>query len=269
MKKKLSILLIVVILAFFTFALKIHAQDIDIDYWKPSTDTGSNTELSRIGGNILGVIQVVGTVISIVILIILGIKYMCGSVEERVQYRKSMVPYIVGAVLVFATTNVVAFIYDVVTGIDEKHEHAWDAGKVTTKATCVVKEVITYTCSGCGTTKTQENNVDLNNHTNWTAWDHIFVSCSAEDKTKKRTCKACGKEEIEVASIIHKDVTERQYQSNGSGSGTHRWSEKYKCCNEIIDSGEGNCSFNSKGVCIWCGGYKNKTTTTAPKPQVK
>ena len=35
------------------------------------------------------------------------------------------------------------------------HEHSWDAGKVTKSATCTKDGEKTYTCSGCGETKTE------------------------------------------------------------------------------------------------------------------
>ncbi|MEI3401230.1 MAG: hypothetical protein V8R51_02250 [Clostridia bacterium] len=45
--------------------------------------------------------QTVGIVLSVVILIILGIKYMMGSAEEKAEYKKTMIPYLIGAVSVF------------------------------------------------------------------------------------------------------------------------------------------------------------------------
>lgn len=116
MKKKIVILLIMMILISFIFILEAHAQDINVNDWEPD-NIGSNTKLSKIGGDILGVIQVAGTIISIIVLIILGIKYMCGSIEERVQYRKTMIPYLIGSIMLFSVTNIVSIIYKIATDI--------------------------------------------------------------------------------------------------------------------------------------------------------
>ena len=50
------------------------------------------------------------------ILMVLGIKYMMGSAEEKAEYKKTMIPYLIGAVLLFAAVNLATYIY----GIAEK-----------------------------------------------------------------------------------------------------------------------------------------------------
>lgn len=56
--------------------------------------------------------QTVGIVVAVVILLILGIKYMIGSAEEKAEYKKTMIPYIVGAILIFASTTIVNVVYN-------------------------------------------------------------------------------------------------------------------------------------------------------------
>ena len=97
-------------------------------YAKPNIDTvingvengGNNvngTAIQNIGGNIVTIVQVVGIVIAIVILLVIGIKYMIGSAEEKAEYKKTMIPYIVGAVLIFAGTSIVRVIYSMTSQI--------------------------------------------------------------------------------------------------------------------------------------------------------
>ncbi len=97
-------------------------------YAKPNIDTvingvengGQNvngTAIQNIGGNIVTIVQVVGIVIAIVILLVIGIKYMIGSAEEKAEYKKTMIPYIVGAVLIFAGTSIVRVIYSMTSQI--------------------------------------------------------------------------------------------------------------------------------------------------------
>ena len=47
---------------------------------------------------------------------VIGIKYMMGSAEEKAEYKKTMIPYLIGAVLLFAAVNLATYIY----GIAEK-----------------------------------------------------------------------------------------------------------------------------------------------------
>ena len=66
--------------------------------------------------------QIIGTILSVTVLIVLGIKYMLGSVEERAEYKKSMMPYLIGAIMIFGITNIVALI----AGISENLVPTYD-----------------------------------------------------------------------------------------------------------------------------------------------
>ena len=62
-------------------------------------------------GNFIGIIQVASSVISVICLIVLGIKYMMGSVEQKAEYKKTLLPYILGAVMVLGLGNLLNIIY--------------------------------------------------------------------------------------------------------------------------------------------------------------
>ena len=74
-------------------------------------------DLTKVGNNIVTIIQVVGIVIAVIVLLIIGIKYMMGSASEKAEYKKTMIPYIVGAVLIFAGTSLVRVIYSLSTSV--------------------------------------------------------------------------------------------------------------------------------------------------------
>lgn len=88
----------------------------------PSELTGTAptevTEIKDLGNRIIGIVQTVGVVIAVVILLILGIKYMMGSAEEKADYKKSMIPYIVGAILIFAASAIVGVVYDIANSLN-------------------------------------------------------------------------------------------------------------------------------------------------------
>ena len=81
---------------------------------KPSELTGTpptqQGEIKQLGNKIIGALQTVGVVLSVVILIILGIKYMMGSAEEKADYKKTMIPYVVGAVCIFLAPQIAAMV---------------------------------------------------------------------------------------------------------------------------------------------------------------
>lgn len=91
---------------------KTESSKINPNDYKPgSSDSTSNAEeLGKIGNTIIGFIQGIGSIASVAVLGILGIKYMIGSAEERAEYKKSLRPYIIGAVMVFAITNLLGIL---------------------------------------------------------------------------------------------------------------------------------------------------------------
>lgn len=77
-------------------------------------------DLTKVGNNIVTIIQVVCIVIAVIVLLVIGIKYMMGSASEKAEYKKTMIPYIVGAVLIFAGTSLVRVIYSLSTSVSTK-----------------------------------------------------------------------------------------------------------------------------------------------------
>ena len=78
----------------------------------------SNTEgLVNVGGNIVSVITTIGIIVAVIVLLVLGIKYMMGSAAEKAEYKKTMIPYLVGAVLIFAASTIANVVYQFAIGL--------------------------------------------------------------------------------------------------------------------------------------------------------
>ena len=84
---------------------------VSVDPGDLTIDTKGVEKVQNIGEQIAGIVQVVGSIASVVMLIVLGVKYMMGSAEEKAEYKKTFMPYILGAVLVFAASNLASMIY--------------------------------------------------------------------------------------------------------------------------------------------------------------
>ena len=68
--------------------------------------------------------------------------------------------------------------------------HKWDSGKVTKKATCVQKGVMTYTCTVCGATKTKE--LPITEHS-WDGGNTTVKPTITEKGESTFKCIVCGK----------------------------------------------------------------------------
>ncbi len=119
MKKTVKIISTILIALFVVCAVAnvVLADDVD-----PSKFTGSqgnmNTDnINKVGNQVIYLIRLIGTMISVGVLVILGVKYMTASPEGKADFKSTMIPYLVGAVLVFAATWVASAIYGFATGI--------------------------------------------------------------------------------------------------------------------------------------------------------
>lgn len=68
--------------------------------------TAASDDMQTFGGKILGVLTTAGIILSVIILVVLGIKYMLGSAEEKAEYKKTLMPYVIGAVLIFGASTI-------------------------------------------------------------------------------------------------------------------------------------------------------------------
>ena len=81
-------------------------------------DADIKTEnLVSAGNQIATIIRVVGIILSVIILMILGIKYMMGSASEKAEYKKTMIPYVIGAIVLFGASALAGTIVQLAQGI--------------------------------------------------------------------------------------------------------------------------------------------------------
>ena len=86
------------------------------DYKPDSTTEVSNAySLAKKGNTIVKVIQAIASALSVGVLMIIAIKYMMGSVEEKAEYKKTMLPYVIGCFLVFGITNILGIVVDIMS----------------------------------------------------------------------------------------------------------------------------------------------------------
>lgn len=87
-------------------AAQIKPNNIKADYSNIDMNGVSDT-----AGRVMGLIRNVAVIAGVILIAVLGIKYMLGSVEEKAEYKKSFVPLIVGAVVVMAATQIATMIF--------------------------------------------------------------------------------------------------------------------------------------------------------------
>lgn len=85
----------------------------DPNTWAPKIE--DDKTFTEMAGQILGVINVIGLVIGVLVAAGLGIKFMLGSVEEKATYKKDFMPYLIGAFMLVLATTLPNIIYKLTT----------------------------------------------------------------------------------------------------------------------------------------------------------
>ena len=111
MKKTVKILFIMlIILSALTLTVNAATGKDPVGYTgDPSTEVGG---IEGLGNQIITIISTVGSIASVIVLVVLGIKYMMGSAEEKAEYKKTLMPYVIGAVFVFAASTIASIIFN-------------------------------------------------------------------------------------------------------------------------------------------------------------
>ena len=88
---KIKTLVVMAIINFILFTSNVYAESADPlknpNYYKPNDLTNAG-QVKTIGNTIIGGIQFIGTFISVIVLIIIGIRFIYGSAEERAEYER-------------------------------------------------------------------------------------------------------------------------------------------------------------------------------------
>ena len=84
---------------------------IDPNEWKPDNlQMHDYDEVVDVAVIIIAVIRYIGVAVSIIVLLIIGIKYMTGTVQEKAEYKKTMIPYLIGVFIFFALSQILPVI---------------------------------------------------------------------------------------------------------------------------------------------------------------
>lgn len=67
-------------------------------------------QVGNAGASILSIIQMIGIAVAVIILVWLAVKYITAAPSDKADVKKSAVAYVIGAVLLFAASGVLALI---------------------------------------------------------------------------------------------------------------------------------------------------------------
>ena len=122
--KKIIILLVVCICIGSYLPIKSLAEDPMKDIItnmknvkEVGTVAASKGKIAGVLNAVIRLIQIAGTGISVLIVTILGIKYMFASSSEKADIKKMAMPIIIGCVLLFGAVNLVGAVAGIGVGL--------------------------------------------------------------------------------------------------------------------------------------------------------
>ncbi len=118
MKRSLKVALIIVIFMSIICLLQNVSsawefKKSEVESWVTTAngkDGGLVNSTQNIMGKAINVIRIVGTGIAIIMLTYVAIKYMSAAPSEKAEFKKSAMALIVGAIVLFAATNILSII---------------------------------------------------------------------------------------------------------------------------------------------------------------
>ncbi|MBQ9879092.1 MAG: hypothetical protein IJM45_01525 [Clostridia bacterium] len=151
----------------------------------------------------------------------------------------------------------------------ETSAHTWNAGAVTTPATCKATGVKTYTCTVCNATETETIAKDMTRHIGGTEIRNAkSATCGANGYTGDTYCKGCG---AKLASGSEIPATGHAYGGwtvEKAATCTEKGSERRVCANDnshvetrdIVATGHGETEVrNAKAATCTEAGYTGDT----------
>lgn len=89
------------------------AVNPDDPKWNPNPSVSQGGTFINRAETVLGLIKYIGIIVSVVVLAIIGLKYMLSSVEGKAEYKKTMGPYILGCFMLAGVSIVIAIIEEI------------------------------------------------------------------------------------------------------------------------------------------------------------
>ena len=100
-------------------ATKTYADELDPNTYQPSQNHEIDENFAKkYGGTIRNVLFEVGVIVSVIAVMYVGIKYITiGSLAQKADYKKDMIPMVLGMVLIAMLSFILSIIAGIATSI--------------------------------------------------------------------------------------------------------------------------------------------------------
>lgn len=103
--KIISIALVIVCICSCVFAAEDLTKGMEV-----KLNGKSSGFIGTFFGMLLGVLQAIGVGVTLVSLVIAGIKYMISSTNDKASIKQQAIPFVIGGTIIFASSTIVKLI---------------------------------------------------------------------------------------------------------------------------------------------------------------
>lgn len=75
------------------------------------------SQLQKASGEVYNVFLVLGIAAAVIVGMVMGIKFITGSIDEKADVKNSLIPYVAGCVVVFGAFAIWKFVLNIIQGI--------------------------------------------------------------------------------------------------------------------------------------------------------
>lgn len=117
MKKTLKVIFIIAVMLFGLLGVSQNisfAEKADVGGTLDNVNSATGGDIgdaATIGGNIVNWIWGISIVVAVVVVMITGLKFIVGSTQEKAEYKKSLIPLVVGVLILVSATTIVKVLF--------------------------------------------------------------------------------------------------------------------------------------------------------------
>ena len=105
---------IVILLNILMIFSQVNADNFDLGKYDGSKEGTITNPINNISKEAITVIRIIGAGVALIMIAFVAMKYMIAAPGERADLKKSSIQFVIGAVIVFAATNILTLIIDFV-----------------------------------------------------------------------------------------------------------------------------------------------------------
>lgn len=128
MAKKVMKMLAIMLIALMVVAVSSQAvfaktakdDSMKLDQFTSGDNSGASESAQNIISALITIVQIIGTGVAIIMLIVLAIKYISAAPGDKADIKKHAVVYVVGAIVLFAATGILQIIKSFSSNISAK-----------------------------------------------------------------------------------------------------------------------------------------------------